>query len=164
MLVDKTDGTIGPAANVRRDVRDPTTLAYQCSGTWLFASLHLLAVARMGCSDMLGHSMTSVRSHTPVLAIPQPVAGLAFGDLQHRGPWCAFCCIGQCHCQLIIEFNVLAIFGVTAVCPRLSRPEPSLRDPLNQFLRLVLGPTYHSHAATLRAHPRSDVFPDQLFG
>ena len=67
-----------------------------------------------------------------------PLARLAFGDLQHRGPRCAFCCIGQCHCHLIIEFNVLAIFGVTAVCPRLSRPGRSLRDPLNQFLRLVL--------------------------
>ena len=44
----------------------------------------------------------------------------------------------QCHRQLVVQFDVLVVFSVTAISPSLSRSERPFRDPLYQLHRLVL--------------------------
>ena len=71
------------------------------------------------------------------LPCPEPVTWLRLSDLQDCGPCGAFRHTGQCHRQLVVQFNVFVIFSVAAVSPRLGRSERPLRDPLDQFPRLT---------------------------
>ena len=91
-----------------------------------FASLHLLGNASMGCTAVAG-SFT----FDDLGAQPSTNACHATGSC------CAFCRVGQGHCWLTVQLDMLVVFSVTAVSPRLRRSERSLRDPLNQLSSLM---------------------------
>ena len=95
----------------------------------------------------------------------ESVTWLHLSDLQNCGPCCTFRHIGQCHCQLIVQFNMLVVSSVTTISPRLGRPErlPLVRHSINAPASCC-GSKYPSHAAISRANPPSGVLPDQLFG
>ena len=67
----------------------------------------------------------------------EPMTWLRLSDLRDRGSGCAFCRVGQGHCLLIVQLDMLVVFSMATVSPRLRRSEHSLRDPLNQLSSLM---------------------------
>ena len=104
-----------------------------------FAFVHLSGVASMGCGAKAG-SFDGVGAKAVNKRLPchEPTTWLHLSDLQNCGPCYTFRHIGQCHRQLIVQFNVLVVFSVTAIGSRLGYSERPLRDPLFLFSSLVL--------------------------
>ena len=79
----------------------------------------------------------------------EPTTRLRLSDLEDYGSCRAFRCIGQCHRQIKVQFNVLVVCSMTTVSPRLSCPESPFRDLLGQLPSLML--------RIDKAQPRSDL-------
>ena len=63
----------------------------------------------------------------------EPMTWLRLSDSQDRGSCCAFCRVGQGHRKLIVQLDMLVVFSMETVSPRLR----SLRVTLNQQSSLM---------------------------
>ena len=113
----------------------------------------------------LGRSMGW--AHNQRFPCHEPVTWLHLSDLQNCGPCCTFRHSGQCHCQLIVTFNMLVANSVTTISRRLGRPECPIRDLRYQFPSLVhwiniSQPCKLSHARTPRMMCRPTTFSGRV--